>query len=101
MSRLGRIWEPSWRAWAVTNRRSPNTRSLCARLRRIPASDSISVSALYKADRFVEATQEFAAAHALAPDNKQIMLLLGDCYLRQGENRRVIDLLERRIQVGH
>lgn len=49
--------------------------------------------ALYKADRFVEATQEFAAAHALAPSNKQIMLLLGDCYLRQGENRRVIDLL--------
>ena len=49
--------------------------------------------ALYKVDRFAEATQEFAAAHALSPDNKQIMLLLGDCYLRQGENRRVIDLL--------
>ena len=49
--------------------------------------------ALYKADRFVEATQEFAAAHALSPGNKQMMLLLGDCYLRQGENRRVIDLL--------
>ena len=49
--------------------------------------------ALYKADRFVDATQEFATAHALSPGNKQVMLLLGDCYLRQGENRRVIDLL--------
>ena len=27
--------------------------------------------------------------------NKQIMLLLGDCYLRQGQNRQVIDLLDR------
>ena len=50
--------------------------------------------ALYKGDRFAEATHEFAAAHALAPTNKQVMLLLGDCYLRQGENRRVIELLD-------
>ena len=50
--------------------------------------------ALYKTDRFVEATTEFAAANALLPGNKQVMLLLGDSYLRQGENKRVIDLLD-------
>lgn len=65
-------------------------------LRSAPKSPAVLFNlglALYKADRFAEATQNFAAAHALSPGNKQLMLLLGDCHLRQGENRQVIHLL--------
>ena len=85
--RRGRTWALSSARLGRYEQAISEYKIALRRLLRIPASDSISGSALYKADRFVEATQEFAAAHALAPGNKQIMLLLGDCYLRQGENR--------------
>ena len=51
--------------------------------------------ALYKIDHFVGSYQGIRRSHATClPDNKQIMLLLGDCYLRQGMYPRVIELLD-------
>lgn len=73
-------------------------------LRSAPKSPAVLFNlglALYKADRFAEATQNFAAAHALSPGNKQLMLLLGDCHLRQGENRQVIHLLTDVYKSSH
>jgi tetratricopeptide (TPR) repeat protein len=50
--------------------------------------------AYYKAGRIDRASAGFEALHNLAPQEKRITLLLADCWLQQGENRRVIDLLE-------
>ncbi len=47
----------------------------------------------YKAGRIPEAAAIFAHARELAPDNSQATLLLADCYLRLGENKKVIALL--------
>ncbi|MEJ7605758.1 MAG: tetratricopeptide repeat protein [Bryobacteraceae bacterium] len=51
--------------------------------------------ALYKTERFAEAAREFAGVNDLSPGNKQVMLVLADCYLRQGNNQGVVELLER------
>ena len=49
--------------------------------------------AYYKAGRIDRAAAEFEKSHSLAPEEKRITLLLADCWLQQGENRKVIDLL--------
>ena len=48
---------------------------------------------LYKSGQISEAAQELAGLHAAHPDLRQATLVLADCWLRQGENRKVIDLL--------
>ncbi len=50
--------------------------------------------AYYKAGRIDRAAAGFEKSHALAPEEKRITLLLADCWLQQGENRKVIALLE-------
>ncbi len=50
--------------------------------------------AYYKAGRIDRAAAEFETSHQQAPDEKRITLLLADCWLQQGENRKVIALLE-------
>ena len=50
--------------------------------------------AYYKAGRIERAATEFETLHNLAPQEKRITLLLADCWLQQGENRKVIALLE-------
>lgn len=49
--------------------------------------------AYYKAGRIGQAASEFATLHGAAPAEKRITLLLADCWLQQGENAKVIDLL--------
>lgn len=50
--------------------------------------------AYYKAGRIDRAAAGFETSHNLAPEEKRITLLLADCWLQQGENRKVIALLE-------
>lgn len=50
--------------------------------------------AYYKAGRIDRAAAEFETSHNLAPQEKRITLLLADCWLQQGENRKVTALLE-------
>ena len=55
----------------------------------------------YKAGQISEAATSLAALHSEQPADRQIILLLADCWLRQGEDRKVIDLLtpvENRIR---
>ncbi len=52
--------------------------------------------ALYNQSRLPDAIPELEKLHAQQPANEQVTLLLGDCLLRMGENRRVIDLLASR-----
>jgi tetratricopeptide (TPR) repeat protein len=47
-----------------------------------------------KAGRLDRAATEFEALHNLAPQEERMTLLLADCWLQQGENRKVIALLE-------
>ena len=49
--------------------------------------------AYYKSGDIAKAAGELGAIHAQHPDNKQAMLLLADCWLRQGSDGKVIDLL--------
>jgi tetratricopeptide (TPR) repeat protein len=49
--------------------------------------------AYYKAGRIDRAASEFATLHGNAPAEKRVTLLLSDCWLQQGENGKVIDLL--------
>jgi tetratricopeptide (TPR) repeat protein len=50
--------------------------------------------ALYKAGHIREASVETAAVVAAQPDNLRAVGLLADCYLRMGQNARVVELLE-------
>lgn len=50
--------------------------------------------AYYKAGRIERAAAEFQALHEAAPADKRVALLLADCWLQQGDNRKVIRLLE-------
>jgi tetratricopeptide (TPR) repeat protein len=49
--------------------------------------------ALYKSGQISEAAQELASLHSAQPNNLQVTELLADCWLRQGLNTKVIDLL--------
>jgi len=49
--------------------------------------------AYYKAGRIDRAASELATLHNGAPSEKRITLLLADCWLQQGENAKVVDLL--------
>jgi len=48
---------------------------------------------LYKSGQISEAAKDLAAVHLLQPNNRQVTQLLADCWLRQGENTKVIELL--------
>lgn len=47
----------------------------------------------YKASQIPEAAAELAAAASAQPDNLNALVLLADCHLRMGENKKVIELL--------
>jgi tetratricopeptide (TPR) repeat protein len=49
--------------------------------------------AFYKAGRISDAASELSALHAVNPANRQAILVLADCWLQQGENQRVIELI--------
>lgn len=49
--------------------------------------------ARYKDGDIAEASQELARLRANTGGNRQVNLLLADCWLRMGENKKVIDLL--------
>lgn len=53
--------------------------------------------AYYKMGEIQQAVKEFEGAYGLepasAPDRRRLMLLLAECYLRQGEDERVVALL--------
>ena len=49
--------------------------------------------AYYKVGRIRDASAQFETLHAAAPSELRISLLLADCWLQQGENKKVIDLL--------
>jgi tetratricopeptide (TPR) repeat protein len=49
--------------------------------------------AYYKSAQYTEAVNELEAVHKVQPDNSQAAMLLADCKLRQGDDKRVIELL--------
>lgn len=49
--------------------------------------------ALYKSRQISEAAAELKSLHAADPSNQQVTLLLADCWLRLGEDAKVVDLL--------
>src|SRR2546426_736715 len=49
--------------------------------------------AYYKSGQIEEAVRTFEDVHKQLPGDLQVTLLAGDCYLRLGELKRVIDLL--------
>lgn len=49
--------------------------------------------AYYKAIQIPQAAEEFAAVVIAQPDNKNAAVLLADCHLRLGENKKAIELL--------
>jgi tetratricopeptide (TPR) repeat protein len=49
--------------------------------------------AYYKSGRPPDAARELTTVVAAAPANRNALLVLGDCLLQMGENRKVIDLL--------
>jgi tetratricopeptide (TPR) repeat protein len=49
--------------------------------------------AFYKLGQIADAARELEALHAVQPANQQVILLLSDCWLRQGENAKVVGLL--------
>jgi Flp pilus assembly protein TadD len=49
--------------------------------------------ALYNQVRLPEAVAELEKLHSAQADNEQVTLLLGDCWLRMGEDKRVVQLL--------
>ncbi len=50
--------------------------------------------AYYKADNLALAVENLDEARKEIPDDLRIVTLLADCYLRMGENKRVIEFLE-------
>lgn len=57
--------------------------------------------ALYNQARLPEATPELERLHRQQPANEQVILLLGDCLLRSGEDKRVIELLTPQEESGN
>jgi tetratricopeptide (TPR) repeat protein len=49
--------------------------------------------ALYKSGQISDAAKELEALHTAQPDNLQVTELLADCWLRQGQNKKVVGLL--------
>jgi len=49
--------------------------------------------AYYKSAQYVRAAQELSTVHAADPANAKTTLLLADCDLRQGDNKKAIELL--------
>ena len=49
--------------------------------------------AYYKSAQYKDAADQLATVHKEQPDNKQAAMLLADCDLRMGENKKVIELL--------
>ena len=49
--------------------------------------------AYYKADKLPLAVEEIEKVRAALPDDVRVVVLLADCYLRLGENKKVIKLL--------
>jgi tetratricopeptide (TPR) repeat protein len=49
--------------------------------------------AFYKQGQIADAAREIAALHTADPGNQQAVLVLADCWLRMGENAKVIALL--------
>ncbi|PYU97353.1 MAG: hypothetical protein DMG26_21660, partial [Acidobacteria bacterium] len=49
--------------------------------------------AYYKADKLGSAVEELERAHAELPNDPRVVMLLADCHLRLGENKKVIVLL--------
>lgn len=65
-------------------------------LKRLPGDPRIRLNfalSLYKSGRIDEAAKELASLHTVQADNRQVTLLLADCWLRQGQNSKVIGLL--------
>ncbi|MFZ0594170.1 MAG: tetratricopeptide repeat protein [Bryobacteraceae bacterium] len=56
--------------------------------------------AYYKTANFPQAVAELEKVRAADPANGQAMLLLADCDLRRGDNKKVIDLLTPRYQAN-
>jgi len=50
--------------------------------------------AYYKVVQLNEASRELLSLHAADPNDLKIALLLGDCYFRLGEYKKVVELLE-------
>jgi Tfp pilus assembly protein PilF len=50
--------------------------------------------AYFKTAQIAKAAEELAKVHEAEPANQQATLLLATCYLRQGENKKVISLLD-------
>jgi tetratricopeptide (TPR) repeat protein len=55
--------------------------------------------AYYKSEQIPAAADELARVISIQPENKNATLLLADCYLRMGEDRKVIELLGPKAQI--
>jgi len=67
-----------------------------AALKRLPKEPRIWLNlalAFYKAGQISDAARELSTLHADDPANQQVILVLSDCWLREGENAKVIGLL--------
>jgi len=83
-------------ALARTGRYAEAITEYQAALKLRPAEPHIQLNlalAFYKEGRISDAAQELAALHAADAGNRQVILVLADCWLRMGEDRKVIDLL--------
>jgi tetratricopeptide (TPR) repeat protein len=56
--------------------------------------------AYYKTDNFRDAVVELEKVHQAEPANRQATILLADCYVRQGQNKKTIDLLSPLYDAG-
>ncbi len=86
MARAGR-YEEAISEYEEALKESPNS----------PDRPAISLNlalAYYKMGRYEPAAERLASVHRVMPANEQATLLLGDCYLRLGENGKVIGLLQ-------
>jgi Tfp pilus assembly protein PilF len=54
--------------------------------------------AYFKTAQTAKAVEQLTLIHAAEPANQQATLLLATCYLRQGENQKVVSLLDPRWQ---
>jgi tetratricopeptide (TPR) repeat protein len=54
--------------------------------------------AYYKSEQIPAAAGELARVISAQPDNKNATLLLADCYLQMGEDKKVIELLDPKAQ---
>jgi tetratricopeptide (TPR) repeat protein len=55
--------------------------------------------AYYKSEQIPAAAGELARVVSAQPDNKNATLLLADCYLQMGEDKKVIELLEPKARI--